>query len=385
MVDEWAIDPEITYLNHGTVGAPPRRVLAAQQRIRDEIERHPAKFLLRELTGIGVGARRDAKPRMRVAADAVAEFVGARGDDLVFVDNVTTGINAVLRSFDFRAGDEILIGDLAYGAVGNAAAYAARERGAHVRVVELPYPRTSAAEVADAYARAIGPRTRLAIVDHITSESALIFPLAEIAAACRARGVAVLGDGAHAPGAIPLDIPALGVDWYSANLHKWAYTPRSCGILWAAPERQQGLHPTVISWGLDQGFAAEFDLVGTRDPSPHLAAPDGIAFMRELGVDAVRAYNHGLVWEAARDLSARWDAPLGMPESMVGTMATFPLPERLGATPADAARLRDALLFEERIEAQIHAARGRLWVRLSAQVYNAMSDFERLGDAIVAA
>ncbi|MFN0152436.1 MAG: aminotransferase class V-fold PLP-dependent enzyme [bacterium] len=384
MLDAWAIDPEITYLNHGTVGAPPRRVLATQQRIRDEIERHPSKFLLRELTGIGVGAPRAQKPRMRAAADAVGEFLGARGDDIVFVDNVTAGINAVLRSFDFRADDEILIGSLAYGAIVNAARYAARERGAHVRVVELPYPATSSAAIADAYIGAIGPRTRMAIVDHITSESALIFPLAQIAAACRARGVAVLADGAHAPGAIALDIPALGVDWYSANLHKWLYTPRSCGILWAAPERQQGLHPTVISWGLDQGFAAEFDLVGTRDPSPHLAAPDGIAFLRELGADAVRAYNHDLVWEAARFLSARWGAALGVPESMIGTMATFALPAQLGASAADAARLRDALLFEDRIEAQIHAARGGLWVRLSAQVYNEMSDYARLGDVIVA-
>jgi len=382
--DEWAIDPELTYLNHGTVGAPPRRVLAAQARIRDEIERHPSRFLLRELTSIGVGAPRAEKPRMRAAADAVAEFVGARGDDLVFVDNVTTAINAVLRSFDFRADDEVLIGSLAYGAIANAAAYATRDRGARVRVVDLPYPETTPAAVADAYIAAIGPRTRMAIVDHITSESALIFPLAEIAAACRARGVLVLADGAHAPGAIPLDIASLGVDWYGANLHKWAYTPRSCGILWASPERQEGLHPTVISWGLDKGFTAEFDLVGTRDPSPHLAAPDGIAYLRDLGVGAVQAYNHDLAWEAARALGARWGTALGMPESMVGTMATFALPERLGASPTDAAQLRDALLFEDRIEAQIHAARGRLWVRLSAQVYNEMSDFERLGDAIAA-
>jgi isopenicillin-N epimerase len=220
------------------------------------------------------------------------------------------------------------------------------------------------------------------VVDHITSETALLLPLAEIAARCRARGVPVLADGAHAPGAIALDIPVLGVDWYVANLHKWAWAPRSSGILWAPLGRQAGLHPPVISWGLDQGFTAEFDLVGTRDPSAHLAAPAAIAFLRELGFDAVRAHNHALAWSAAKLLAARWGTELPMPESMVATMATVPLPAGLGATREDAARLRDALLFEDRIEVQLHAARGRLWVRVSAQVYNEMADYERLAEAV---
>jgi isopenicillin-N epimerase len=166
--------------------------------------------------------------------------------------------------------------------------FAARQRGAVVRTAVMPYPVRSAAELRDACLAALGPRTRLAIVDHITSQSALIMPLAEIAAACRARGVAVLADGAHAPGAIPLDIPSLGVDWYVANLHKWMWVPRSSGILWASPERKADVHPAVISWGLDQGFTAEFDLPGTRDPSAHLAAPAAIAMMEDLGADAVR-------------------------------------------------------------------------------------------------
>lgn len=383
MLGEWALDPAIVYLNHGTVGAPPRRVLEAQARIRDEIERQPARFLLRELTAVRVGAPVAEKPRMRLAAEAVASFLGARGDDLVFVDNTTTGVNTVLSSLDLREGDEILVTDRTYGAVANAARFVARRRGAAVRTVELPYPVEPGA-VLSAIAAALSPRTRVAVVDHVTSESALVLPLAEIAAACRARGVLVLADGAHAPGALPLDLPALGVDWYVGNLHKWAYSPRSSGILWALPERQAELHPLVISWGLDQGFTTEFDLVGTRDPSPHLAAPAGIAFLRELGADAVRAYNHGLAWEAAMLLGDRWGTSRGMPESMVGTMATFPLPERMGSTRDDANRLRDALLFEDRIEVQLHAWRSRLWVRVSAQVYNDLADVERLAQAVAA-
>jgi isopenicillin-N epimerase len=194
--------------------------------------------------------------------------------------------------------------------------------------------------------------------------------------------VPVLGDGAHAPGVLPLDIPSLGVDWYTGNLHKWAFAPRSSGILWASPARQADLHPTVISWGLDQGFTAEFDWVGTRDPSPYLAAPEGIAFQRDLGVDAARAYQHRLAWGAAELLTARWGTDPAAPESMVGAMATVQMPPRAGSTKEDALRLRNALLFEDRIEVQLHAWRERLWVRVSAQVYNEPADIERLAEAV---
>ncbi len=381
---EWPLDPDIVYLNHGTVGVTPRRVSAAQQAIRDDIERQPARFMLRELTAATFGGASIARPRMRTAAAAVAEFLGARGEDLVFVDNTTTGANAVLRSFPLEPGDEILVSDLGYGGVTNAARHAARARGATVRTVNLPYPVRASGQIVDAFENAVGPRTRLAIVDHITSASALILPLADIAARLHERGVAVLADGAHAPGAIPLDIPSLGADWYIANLHKWLWVPRSSGILWAGPERQRNLHPAVVSWGLDEGFTREFDAPGTRDPSPHLAAPAAIAFMRELGVDAVRAYNHSLAWNGARQLADRWDTPFETPESMIGCMATIALPEALGTTSAEAGALRDALLFEERIEAPVHAFRDRLYVRVCAQVYNESAEIERLGDSIAA-
>jgi isopenicillin-N epimerase len=382
MRPEWPLDTDVTYLNHGTVGVTPRRVLAAQQAIRDEIERHPSAYLLRELTSIVVGRPRPDKPRMRRAADAVAEFLGARGDDVVFVDNATTGANAVLRSFPLEAGDELLVTDLGYGGVTQAAAYAARERGASVRTATMPYPVRSDAQLVDACAAAIGPRTRLAVIDHITSQSALIMPLAEIARQCRARGVAVLGDGAHAPGAIPLDIPSLGVDWYVANLHKWMWVPRSSGILWASPERQRSLHPAVISWGLDQGFTAEFDLPGTRDPSPHLAAPAAIAMMRELGVADVQQYNHSLAWAGAQRLADRWATPFETPEPLIGTMATVAMPGAAGRTNDDALAVRDRL-FADRIEVQVHAYKDRLHARISAQIYNSLDDIDRLAEAVV--
>jgi isopenicillin-N epimerase len=382
MLAEWSFDPGITYLNHGTVGVTPRRIMAVQQSIRDEMERHPSRFILRALSVTEFGRPLPEAQRLRAAEDAVAAFLGARGDDLVFVDNITTGVNSILRSFPLAEGDEILVSDLVYGGVLRAALFAARERGATVRTVEMPHP-FRAGQLVDAYAGAVGPRTRLAIVEHITAQSALVFPLRETAARLRAQGVAVLADAAHAPGQISIDIPSLGVDWYVGNLHKWAWTPRSSGVLWAAPERQANLRPTVISWGLDKGFKAEFDMLGTRDPSSHLSAPAAIALMQEWGVEAIQAYNHRLAWTGANRLAERWQTTFDVPEAMTASMATVPLPASAGSTPQEAQALRDALFFEDEIEVQMHAYRGRVWARISAQIYNDISDIERLAEAVV--
>ena len=378
---EWALDPGTLYLNHGTVGATPRRVLARQQSIRDEMEKQPARFLLRECSGL-VGAPRTAPTLLRLAAAEVAGFCGCDGDDLVFVDNATAGVNAVLQSLELRAGDEILVTDHTYGAVTTAAAFFAGRAGARVVTAPVPYPRFDRERMLQAISQALTSRTRLAILDHVSSESALVMPLAELAALCHARGVPVLGDGAHAPGAIALDLRSLGVDWYTVNLHKWAWAPRSCGILWATRERQPSLHPVVISWGLGEGYAREFDWVGTRDPSAWLAAPEGIAFMRDLGVEAVQRWNHDLAWRASQFLGRAWGTEPAVDERSTGTMATVPLPQELGSSHADAARLRDRLLDEEAIEVQVHAWGGQLWVRVSAQIYNEISDFERLAAAV---
>jgi isopenicillin-N epimerase len=381
MLAHWPLDPAILYLNHGTVGVVPRRVQAAQDAVRAEIERQPARFLVRELADVGEFVL-SAPPRMRTAAAAVAGFVGARADDLAFVDNATTGCNAVMRSFDFSEGDEILITDQSYGAITNLANYVASQTGAVLRIVELPYPGTSATRVVAAIEAAITSRTRMLVVDHVVSGSSLILPIAAIAAVCRLNGVATLVYGAQAPGMIPLDLPSLGVDYYVGNLHKWALTARPLAILWVAPERRATLHPTVISWGYMLGMSSEFDMLGTRDPSAALSATAALAFMDELGVGAMREWNHRLVCGAAQQLAGHWGTEIPAPESMYGSMVTIPLPERFGTTREASGRLKDALLFEDGIEAQVLAFKGRVWVRLAAQVYNEPSDYERLRDAI---
>jgi isopenicillin-N epimerase len=377
----WPLDPGLLYLNHGTVGVTPKRVLAAQQAIRDETEREPARFLLRELSS-GQSPRRKDPPRLRSAAAVVAEFVRSRPEDLVFVDNATTGANAVLQSFPFAAGDEVLVTNLNYGAVTNAARFSTGRVGGSVRVAQMPHPVRDPESIVKALDAAIGPKTRMLLVDHITSESALVMPIREIARRCHPKGVAVLVDGAHAPGQLDLDVPSLGVDWYTANLHKWACAPRSSGFLWASEERQRGLHPAIISWGYEKGYLVEFEWGGTRDLSTHLAAPAGIEFMRELGIDDMRRYQHQLAMETGRILTRRWGTVLETPESMIGSMITVPMPASLGTTRDDAQRIRDALLFEDRIEVQMHSFQDQLWARISAQVYVDVAGIERLAEAV---
>ena len=384
MRSEWLLDPDITYLNHGTVGATPRRVLAHQRSITDEIERQPARFMLRELADEH-GTMRNPS-RMRVAAAAVAEFVGVAGEDLMFVDNITAGANAILRSFPFDTGDEIAVTSLGYGGVVNAATYVTRMINGTLRTIELPQPGAARHDYIDAIAAGLGPDTRLLIVDHITPGTAMIMPLAEITALCHERGVLVLADGAHVPGNIAVDIDSFGVDWYVANLHKWAWAPRSAGLLWSAKQHQSYLHPTVISWGLDHGIAAEFDLLGTRDPTHFLAAPFAIELLNEFGgadgVAAIYRHNHELVWWAGQYLADRWGTRFTTPEEMIGSMVNVRLPAEFGTTGDEAEHLR-AALESEAIEVPIYPGADGLTTRISAQIYCDRADIERLGDAVV--
>jgi isopenicillin-N epimerase len=380
---EWPLARDVTYLNHGTVGVTPRRVLEAQQRLREEADRAPAQTILRRQSGL-VGARADGAPsETRAAAAVVAAFVGSRSEDLVFVDNVTTGMSAVLRSQPFSAGDEVLVTDHAYGAVANALhAVVGAARGV-VRRVAMPYPDYSPEALVEAVGAALSPRTRLAVFDHITAQSALVLPLVELVSLCRGHNVKVLIDGAHAPGVLPLRLGELGAHFYTANLHKWACAPRSCGFLWADPSEQADLHSPVVSWGFGQGFTAEFDWVGTKDLSAWLAAPVAIDYLRSRGVADAWEYNHALACDAGRYLSERWDGLLPAMARDTGFMVTVAAPQACGADEVAATALRDRLLMTHAIEVQVHSGYGRVWVRVSAQTYNEWADIARLADAVL--
>jgi isopenicillin-N epimerase len=377
--DEFPLEAGLVYLNHGTVGVTPRRVLDAQEAVRREIETDPARWVLREVSRL-VGPPGPA--RLRDAAERVASFVGARGDDLVFVENATTGINSILRSMELGPGDVVMTTEKTYGGIRQAVRYACRQSGASVSVARVPCPITGPDEVVAVVEEALVPGTKLCILDHIVSEIGVVLPVERLVASCRAVGARVVVDAAHAPGQLDLDVPAIGADAYTGNLHKWALAPRSCAFLWADPQWQPQLHPAVVSWGLDEGFAAEFDWTGTRDQTAALVAPVAIDLLEELGFAEVQRYNHDLLWRAVAEMQGRWGGSAVAPESMSAFMTAFPLPDWFAPSAESAERLRRVLREEHHIEVPVHAWADRLWLRLSVQVYNEMADIERLVEAV---
>jgi isopenicillin-N epimerase len=366
----WLLDPRFTFLNHGSFGATPRTVLAEQDAWRRRMEAHPGDFFAR-------------LPRLlREAAQDLASCLGGAGDDYVFVENATAGCNAVLASLSFAAGDEVLLTDHAYPAVQRAAEHLARRTGVRLVTAQVPYPVSTAAEIIAAVAPHLGARTRLALFDHVTSPTAVIFPVKELTALARAVGALVLIDGAHAPGMLALDIPSIGADYYVGNCHKWLMAPKGSAFLWASPDSQAGLHPLVISHGYRQGFAQEFDWTGTRDPSAWLSIPAAIAFHRELGGERLRRRNIALAQRAGAMLAERLASVRGASDALTGAMATVRVDHPAPATRDDAQQLRDALNAHHAIDVAVTAFAGRLWLRISAQAYNAAGDYLRLAEAM---
>src|SRR5215470_11808534 len=320
------LDEAATFLNDGGFGLTPAAVLAAQEAFRQEMERQPVLFL----------SRANLQPRLRAAAAELASFLGVAGEDLAFVDNATTGANAVLRSFPLKPGDEVLITDHTYPAVRNAVRFVCERAGARIVEAKLRFPVESPDGILAAVTAALTDRTRLAVFDLISSASAIIMPVPALARACRDAGARVLIDAAHGPGMVDLDLPTLRADWVTGNAHKWLFAPKGCALLWAAKAAQQDLHPTVISHGFEQGFTNEFDWTGTRDPTAWLSVPAALGFYRSMGDGALRARNHALALAAADLLVRRWGTEVGAPPAMLGSMAVVRLPGSHPATLAAA-------------------------------------------------
>jgi len=287
----------------------------------------------------------------------------------------------VLRSFELAPGDEVLVTDHGYPAIRNAAAYVCWRAGARLVTVTLPFPLRSPGQVVTAVVDGLTPRTRLVILDLITSPSAAILPIAALSERCRAVGAAVLVDAAHAPGMIDLDLPSLGADWVTGNAHKWLFAPKGCAFLWARDPARPVVHPTVISHGFDQGFTQEFDWVGTRDVTAWLSIGAAIGFHRSMGGVALQRRNHELVGEAAELLASAWRTEVGVAEPMRGAMAIVLAPVQSDGS-AGAAALHDQLWRDHRIEVPVIPLAGRLWLRISANVYNEIEDYQRLADAL---
>ncbi len=369
---EWGLDPDFLTVNHGSYGATPRAVLAEQDRWRQRMEAQPTRFFFLEVPGA-----------LREAAGALARFLGAEADDVVFVPNATTGANAVLRSLRLEPGDEILHASHVYNAVRNTIVYVAERQGAKVAVAEIPSPRPDAAAILKSIEQAIGKRTRIAVIDHITSPSGMVLPIAEIVRLCQAAGVPVLVDGAHGPGQVPLDLPALGADWYVGTCHKWLCAPKGCGFLYARADRRAELHPVTISHGYGGGFTTEFDWTGTMDPSAYLSLPAALAFYERLGGPALRERNRRLAAEAATLLADALETEVGARPEMAGSMGLVRLPISLESKRSEAVKVRQALQAAG-TDVPVHPVGGALWLRLSAYAYNEIGDYRRLAELLPA-
>lgn len=355
----FSLDPTLAFLNHGSYGAVPRSVRAAQDAIRDEAERDPVAFF-------------DRLPARLVSVRAeVAAFLGTSGDRLALVENATAGVATALRAVGLRASDRVVATDHGYGAVRTAILAACEPTGATLDEVVVPFPSAGPDEVL----AAILPRldgARLLVIDAITSPTGLVLPFERLVAAARAAGVAVLVDGAHAPGHVPVDLDALDADWFTGNLHKWCFTPRGTAVLYAADRVRAQTRPLIPSWSWSQGFPAAFDVQGTRDPSAWLTAPVGLAFARD-HADLI-ARNAALCARMADELAATWGVAVPSPPSMRANLATLPLDVPAAAAPA----IHDALLCRG-VQVPITLYGGRAWVRVSAQIYNTVEDYRRLG------
>jgi len=379
----WTLDPSVDYLNHASFGACPRAVLERQADLRARMEGEPVDFLVRELPDL-----------LREARAALAAFAGADPDDLAFVPNATFGVNAVLRSLDFSPGDELLTTDHVYPACRKILHYVASRTGARVVEARVPFPLAGEDDVVAPVLAAVTPRTRLALIDHVTSPTALVFPVARLVPALAARGVDALVDGAHALGMVPLDLARLGAAYYTANAHKWLCAPKGAAFLHVRRDRQERIHPAVISHGYEPAagaarFREEFDWTGTSDPTPALTLPFCIEYMGGLvpgGWPALMRKNRDLALRARKILLERMGGePHSLPD-MVGSMASAPLPTPSKKSPAfglDRVALCDWVRARG-VESWFHPspAGGAMLVRASAQLYNDESQYVRLADLL---
>ena len=366
------IDRSYTFLNHGSFGSAPLEVLATQQAIRMEIEARPIEMLDRRM-----------KSLLPAARERVARFVGTAPHRMGFVANATEGVNAVLRSFDWRQGDEIVVVDQVYNAMRQSLRRLAGELGVVMREVAVPLPIRGDADWKERIAAAFAARTRMLLLDHITSPTAFVLPARDIVAEARRRGIFTLVDGAHAPGSIALDIDAVGADAYTANLHKWVCAPKGAAILATTDEFASRLHPLATSHFFGEGLGREFDWQGTRDMTAWLAAPAAIDFFARFGWDRVRAHNHDLAVWSQRFLCRRWSVDAYCPPQMLASMAAVRLPDGVQARFTTPAELQARLYDQHRIEIPIIDWKGVWHCRVSCHLHTTPAMVERLADVVL--
>ncbi len=372
--DQFLLDPQIIYLNHGSAGATPRPVFESYQRWQRELEHQPTEFMGRRAAGL-----------LEQSRQVLAAYLGTASTNLAYVTNATTGLNVVARSLQLGKGDEVLSSNHEYGAMDKTWRFLAQKKGFAYINHPLSVPFTTAEALIDALWEGVNDRTRVIYLSHITSPTALIFPLEAICRRARQEGIMTVIDGAHAPGQISLNLDELGADFYTGNLHKWLCAPKGAAFLYARPERQALIEPLVVSWGWDSNYAGTSALVdfveqqGTRDLSAFLAVPDAIRFFEENDWDKVRKESHDLAVQILEDITSMTGlSPLSpSKDGWFSQMVSVPLPNQI--QPAD---LHRRLYEEFHIEVPIVNWNGHKLVRVSIQGYNNSADADALVTAL---
>jgi isopenicillin-N epimerase len=383
----WSLDPAITFLNHGSYGACPLPVLAAQQRSREQLEREPLRFFMREYEAL-----------LDTARSQLGAFVGAEVDELVFVPNATTGVNSVLRSLPLTPSDEILTTNHEYNACRNALDFVATRTGATVVVATVPFPLDSPNQLLEAVMERVSPKTRLTLLDHVTSKTGLIFPIQELVSQLAAQGVDTLVDGAHAPGMVPLNLHKIGAAYYTGNCHKWLCAPKGAGFLYVRRDRQSEIRPLTISHGANSRrtdksrFQLEFDWTGTDDPTAYLCVPEAIQFLGSLlpgGWSQLMENNRKKAIAARQLLCEALGVSPPCPDAMIGSMAVVPLPDKFsvydqGGQLREWPVLQDILFDRFNIEVPVipWTEPFKQMVRISAHLYNTPQQYEYLAQAL---
>jgi isopenicillin-N epimerase len=384
----WHIRPDTTYLNHGSFGPPPAAVREARRRWIEAFEQQPMDAFVRQLEPAWIAAR-----------DKLARFVGTSGANVIFVENATAGMNIVADSFPLDTGDEVLLTDHEYGAVQRIWQRACEKAGAIAKTVVLPLPFRTADQTVTAIFAAVTDRTRLIVVSHITSPTAVILPVQAICDEARRRGIAVAIDGPHAVAQVPVEIDALGCDFYAASCHKWLSAPFGSGCLYVAPRHQARVRPPVLSWGRIpptriESWSDEFVWAGTRDHSAYLAVPAAIDFLEGIGLAAFRRRTHTLARYARQKLIALTGLEPIVPDdpAWYGSMAHVPLPPPRNILSTAGGRadegcpvsnpLQHTIWRELGIEVPIVEFRGTRYIRVSCHLYNNTEQIDRLASGL---
>lgn len=371
----WGLDADTAFLNHGSFGACPLEVLRVQDDLRAEMEANPDAFFFH-----GIMPERGVQTPLRAAAAELAAFINVAANNFAFVENASVGIQAVLHSRSFAPGDQILVTDHTYNAMRLMVDAVCAASGATALVLTIPIP-TTHDDVVARFRDVLTPKIKFAIVDHITSPTGLVMPVAELTAMLKSNGTRVLIDGAHAVGQIALDVTATGADWYVSNFHKWLFAPKGSAFLYASNDAAPLTQPNVISHYIAMGFPHSFDYTGTRDNTGWLATPAAMRFFQALNPVAVRAYQRELIVLAGTLMAEIGAVPVSGLE-MCAAMRSFILPQKRAALPADAEHLVRALWDADRIQARPTLLGDKLLMRISAQVYVDEEDIRRLVQAL---